>query len=523
MTNRTPAIILSLAALALAACGESDQPAETQAPAAKSIGALSACGTLIGEDFSDAAEAITTITEALDVDASEELPAHCYVLAQIAPETGVEIRLPAQWNGRLLFTGCGGLCGVIRSEQGDDALVRGYAVATTDMGHTTLPEGDRYAFTADPELVEDWVHRATHRATLLAKAVIASHYGTPQDYSYIRGCSTGGRQGLTAALMYPDDYDGVIAGAPAMEMVSMHNVFAYQASQRADGTPIFSPAALRTLNDAVLGACELDDGLDDGVIGDPRACAFDPASLQCEEAATEACLTPEQVATAQKIYAGARDPDGNPYYAMGYAKGTELDWVSGFLGDGDSPPRRAGSTRFILNQKIGPQATLADFDYSVQGVTGSPVGGLLDFGPDGRQLEGFTGQGGKILIYHGWSDTDAIPASSLFFQDAQVTAFGADAVPEFLRLFFLPGMRHCRGGPGVDTADYLSVMEAWVERGEAPESLAAFRTSASPASYTPFPLEGEVEAGRMLFPYPADSEFTGSGDPADPANWRRKN
>ena len=200
-----------------------------------------------------------------------------------------------------------------------------------------------------------------------------------------------------------------------------------------------------------------------------------------------------------------------------------MDWISAFLGVDGRPPRRAGSAGFVLEKKIGPGATLADFDYAKHGATGSPVGGLLDFGPDGKKLATYTGHGGKILLYHGWSDTDATPASSLFFYGAQTDAFGADAVPDFLRLFMLPGMTHCRGGGGVDTADYLTAIEAWVERGDAPESLAAYRTTLPPGSYTPFPLAPDtVVAGRTLFPYPAASEYAGSGDAADPANWRRK-
>lgn len=310
-----------------------------------------------------------------------------------------------------------------------------------------------------------------------------------------------------------------------MEMFSPHNVFAYQASQRTDGTLIFTPESLEVLNDAVLAACEMDDGLADGIIGNPQSCAFDPATLVCESGNSDTCLTAEQAAAAQKIYDGARRADGSPYYAMGYAKGTERDWISAFLGVNGNPPRRAGSTRFILDRKIGPQAILAQFDFAEHGATGSPVGGLLDFGSDGRKLEDFTSEGGKVLIYHGWSDTDAIPASALFFHQAQVDAFGAAAVPDFLRMFFMPGMRHCRGGPGVDIADYLTVMEAWVERGEAPDSLEAFRTSGPPANYADrFPLDpATVEAGRTLYPYPANSKFTGAGDAVDPANWQQAN
>jgi hypothetical protein len=481
-----------------------------------------ACTALAGQNFTPAVGTMVTVTTANVVNGGP-VP-HCHILATIAPYTGVEIQLPlSDWNGRLLFTGCGGLCGLIRTEQGADALARRYAVATTDMGHQLAPGEDARAWTTDQDLVVEWQHRATHRATLLTKAVIAAGYGQPQDHAYFRGCSTGGRQGLTEALMYPDDYDGIIAGAPAAQMVTPHNVFAYASTFWPDGSNIFTETALSLLAHAVIGACDMDDGLEDGVIGNPGACAFNPSHLRCEGPATDDCLTDEQITTSEKVYSGARRDDGTRFYPMGYAKGTELDWIAGFLGADGRPPRRAGSAQFTVERKIGPDATLADFDYAKHGATGSPVGGLLDFGPNGKKLGRYVNGGGKILLYHGWSDTDATPASSLFFYRSQADAFGEDALPNFLRLFMFPGMTHCRGGGGVDTADFLDAIEGWVEDGEAPESLEAFRTTASPFNYNAHPLDPEnVVAGRTLFPYPAASVYDGSGDSNDPQNWTKK-
>lgn len=484
------------------------------------------CANLLGNSFADAVGAPVKITSAQIVPAGQDAqPEHCHILATIAPSTGVEIQLPtSDWNSRLLFTGCGGLCGLIRTNQGMDALARNYAVATTDMGHQLAPGDDPRAWTVDQELVEEWQHRATHRATLLTKAVIADYYGQPQDYAYFRGCSTGGRQGLTEALMYPDDYDGVIAGAPAAQMVTPHNVFAYASNTRPDGSPILTETAIALLADAVLKACDMDDGLEDGVLGNPRACKHEPSNLRCKSASQSSCLTEEQVIAAEKIYSGAKKADGTSFYPMGYAKGTERDWIAGFLGVDGRPPRRAGSAQFTVERKIGPDATLADFDYAKHGATGGPVGGLLDFGADGKKLETYVQRGGKILLYHGWSDTDATPASSLFFYEAQAEAFGKEALPEFLRLFMLPGMAHCRGGNGVNTADYLSVIEAWVEDGEAPDQLIAHQTPEPWHSfnYSPYPLSADISTGaRTLFPYPATSIYDGSGDPADSTNWKK--
>ena len=485
------------------------------------------CQALLSLDFSSTVGTDVTLRSAERINPDEVwLPDHCRVHAIIAPSTGVEIQLPLSgWNERLLFTGCGGLCGAIRTEQGLDALARNYAVATTDMGHQLKDNDDPRAWTVNQDLVVEWQYRATHRATLLAKAVIDAAYNQSQDYAYFRGCSTGGRQGLTEALMFPDDYDGIIAGAPAMEMVTPHNVFAYASNTRTDGSPILTKDSLILLADAVLEACDMNDGVKDGVIPDPLACKFEPSSLQCSASQSEACLTEEQINTAEKVYRGASRTDGTPYYAMGYAKGTELDWISGFLGVDGRPPRRAGSAQFTLERKIGPDATLADFDYAQHGATGSPVGGLLDFGPDGRKLKTFTDRGGKILLYHGWSDTDATPASSLFFYNAQANAFGKDALPSFLRLFMLPGMRHCRGGNGVHTTDYLTAMERWVERDDAPDKLVAYKTNQPWASfnYAPFPLpQDAVVAGRTLYPYPEVSVFDGEGDASNPMNWRKQ-
>ncbi len=486
----------------------------------------SQCQALLSHDFSTAVGTDVTVQSARINPAENRLPDHCRVYATITPSTGVEIQLPLTgWNERLLFTGCGGLCGVIRTEQGLDALARRYTVATTDMGHQLRDGDDPRAWTVNQELVVEWQHQATHRSTLLAKAVIAAAYGQSQDRAYFRGCSTGGRQGLTEALMYPDDFDGVIAGAPAMQMVTPHNVFAYASNARSDGSSILDRDAINLLASAVLENCDMDDGVSDGVLGNPHACSFEPAALRCNGAASRSCLSNEQVEAAKNVYAGASRNDGTSYYLMGYARGTERDWISGFLGVDGQPPRRAGSAQFTIERKIGPDATLADFDYAKHGATGSPVGGLLDFGPDGKKLEAFTGKGGKILLYHGWSDTDATPASSLFFYNAQVDAFGEESVSSFMRLFMLPGMTHCRGGDGVHTADYLTAMERWAEQGEAPDQLVAYKTTQpwASSSYSPFPLPpSAILAGRTLYPYPAASVFNGDGNPTDPTAWHAK-
>lgn len=499
------------------------------APVAQGATSLSAadCRGLAGVGWAPVEGSRVEILTAAPVSPDDDgLPDYCRVHATIGPSTGVEMRLPlSNWNERLLFTGCGGLCGVFYTQHMPDAQARGYAVATTDMGRQLAEGEDPREWTQDPQWRIDWQYRATHRATVLAKAVIAAAYGRAQEYAYFRGCSTGGRQGLTEALLYPEDYDGVISGAPAMQMVTPHNVFGYASSKRPDGSPVFSPEALNLLADAVLEACDEDDGVRDGVVPDPLACRFDPASLRCSEGQAGDCLTGEQVGAVRKIYDGARRADGSPFYAMGYARGSERDWITNFLAVDGRPPRRVGSARFTLDRRIGPDATLAEYDYARHGVQGSPVGGMLDLGANGRKLEAFRSRGGKILLYHGWSDTDATPASSLFFYESHVRAFGREDVSGFLRLFMLPGMAHCSGGEGVHAADYLTLMEKWVEQGEAPESLTAYKTRPpwSADTYPRFPLPpGDIVSGRRLYPYPAHSAYGGKGDVNDPANWQKR-
>jgi hypothetical protein len=491
---------------------------------ADSLSAAS-CTALAMRDFAPEVGSNVTIDKTeIAADGGNSLTSHCHILATIAPSTGVEIQLPVSaWNGRLLFTGCGGACGVIRTVQGADALARRYAVATTDMGHRFAEGQDPRWWINDQDIVEEFKHRATHRATLLSKAIIAAAYGRPQDYAYFRGCSTGGRQGLTEAVMYPGDYDGVIAGASGTKIVIPHNLFAYAANTRPDGSGILTVEAINLLAEEAMNTCDMDDGLKDKVIGDPSACAFDPATLLCDGPQTERCLTNEQIGAANKVYQGARRDDGTPFYAMGYAKGTELDWTDRFIGPEGKPPRGERVAQFALERLVGPGATLADFDYGKHSVLGSPLSGAIDLGPDGKKLAAFINGGRKIIMYHGWADPEATPASSLYFYQAQADAFGEDTLGDFLRLFMFPGMKHCRGGNGVNTADYLAAIERWVEHDEAPASLDAYRTTAEPFNYIAHPLDPDtVVTGRKLFPYPSVSIYAGSGDLADPQKWTKK-
>jgi feruloyl esterase len=465
-------------------------------------------------DFSGVVGAAVMVTDAARVPAKDGLPSLCRMTATIAPSIGVEVRLPSTaWNRRFLFTGCGGLCGIINSDAGNDALRRGYAVATTDMGHRAASPEDR-AWTADKALVENYVHRATHLTTVLAKEVIKSYFGRAQDFAYARGCSTGGRQGLTEALMYPADYDGIIAGAPAADMATPHNAWSYLSNLDAAGKSIIDAAAIELLRGAVLSACDADDGLADGLVGDPLSCDFDPAALACAGSSSSGCLSPAQVAGVRRMYDGAKDAAGKPFYAMGYARGSEAGWIRSMVGEAGKPPGRAGSAAFFLASVVGPDAKPADFDFARHGVNGGPLSARLDQGADNTGLAPFVGKGGRILVYHGWSEVDVAPGVSIDFYRDAVSGLGQVAVDETLRLFFIPGMAHCRGGTGPDSIDLLTAIENWVERGVAPDRLVAAKTSLPVRNFPDYPLPADaVQFTRAAFPYPATAVYAGTGDP----------
>ncbi len=486
---------------------------------------VAACSTLPSRRYSSEVGAAVTSLAATTVAATSSLPAYCRVVANVAPRNTVEIRLPVTgWEGRLLMAGCGGLCGAIQMERTDDALARGYAVAHTDMGHA---EADM-AFAADPQALEDFAHRSTHVATRLLKAVARAYYGRAHRYAYFRGCSTGGRQGLTAALRYPDDFDGIVAGAPASGPAVPNIAWALQSNTRRDGSNILDVAAIRLLHDAVLRACDRDDGAGDGIVGDPSSCRFDPAGLACGTSAAAACLSSEQVEAARRIYAGVPNPDGTPYASQGYARGGELGWLRTLVRT-DRPPGMEGVAANYLRRFAdlpdAPQS-LAALDFMRWPVRLSPVDELPTFGADGQRLAAFERSGGKLLLYHGWSDESLTPATSIDVYAAHERAFGGrDRLDPFFRLFMIPGMYHCRGGPGADAVDFLDAIARWVEQREPPSRLVAFK----PAQTVPLPAEyrlpipaPSVLLSRPLFPWPSSAVHVGDGNVRDASSWKAR-
>jgi feruloyl esterase len=484
------------------------------------------CAVLAALDFSEKLGAAVQLTAGA-IPAAQDLPARCRIAGTIAPETGIEVWLPVEgWNGKLFTAGCYGMCGLIRSDQMEDAAARGYATVTTDMGHSEERHPNSIWAHNNPALETDFAHRATHLAVLAAKELVRAYYGNHEEHSYFRGCSTGGRQALVAAQRYPEDFDGVIAGAPFHQTLSApHMIWADRANTAPDGSPLLDKPQFELLHRAALAACDAGDGLEDGIVGDPEACRFTPDSLLCTEGETGPCLSRAQVDAARKIYQGAVTSQGERLYPFGATAGSEFTWGQQLLSDDGKPPffRNIGQ-RWLQYHAYAPDPPLDsgpfafDFDRDPARLTT-----LAGFAPD---LQRFSARDGKLLIHHGWVDESLIAAHTLdYWQDAMRAAGGQEALARFARLFMLPGVTHCGGGPGAGDVDYLTALERWVEHDEAPEVLIGYRTKDSVSTLVRqprFPIpQGELVLARPVYPYPDIARYSGEGDANDPASYLR--
>lgn len=496
--------------------------------AADAAAATDECAALAAVDFSEVVGATVKVAAA-HATGQKSLPSHCRASGTIAPETGFEVWLPDDgWNGKLLMTGCFNLCGVIRADQMEDALARGYATVTTDMGHSELKYPDtRWAYN-NPALETDFAYRATHLTAVVAKELLAAYYGKRPEHAYFRGCSTGGRQALVEAERYPEDFDGIIAGAPFNQALSVPFMFwVDKANTGAEGRPILGHAQFVLLNKAALAACDGLDGLLDGIIGDPESCTFSPASLVCADSRKDSCLTREQVDAAEKIYAGP--PPGVVRAAHdGAVPGSELSWEEKLLGRDGKPSLFRSVTQNwsqYLAYEPDPLPGAGPFAFDFEKDPARLAAGVDLIGYRGR-LEEFRRRDGRLIIYHGWSDESLMPSHTLsYWKQASRQLGGTAPLEAVARLYMLPGVMHCGGGPGASDVDYLTALEQWVEQGQAPDVLTAVkaRGTVSVLERQPrFPVAAaEIEFTRPLYPYPDVARYSGKGDSNDAANFER--
>jgi feruloyl esterase len=458
--------------------------------------------------------------------------AFCRVTMVLRPSADsdiqTEIWLPASgWNGKFQGIGNGGFAGAIAYSGLADAVSNGYAAAATDTGHRGRDTDASWALN-HPEKIIDFGHRAIHETAVRAKAVINAFYGEGPKHSYFNSCSDGGREALMEAQRYPADYDGIIAGAPANYWTHLlpTAVFNMQATSAPDS---YIPASkLRAIEAAALAVCDSLDGVKDGVIEDPAQCRFDPSVLLCKGAESDVCLTEPQIAALRKIYNGPKNSKGETVMP-GFSPGGEAEpggWAAWITGNAPGQSLQyAFGTNFFKYMVFNDPA----WDYKISTVdqnvrlADSKLGGILNAtGPD---LKKFRDRGGKLILYHGWSDA-AIPALSTidYYQSVQ-KKLGAKETAAFVRLFMVPGMEHCGGGAGPSAFgqsgvpradaghDIDAALERWVEHGVAPEQIIAtkFRQPSNPAA--------GVERTRPLCAYPKTAHWTGTGSTDDAANF----
>ncbi|MGH9247095.1 MAG: tannase/feruloyl esterase family alpha/beta hydrolase [Acidimicrobiales bacterium] len=443
-------------------------------------------------------------------------------MGYVFPQVHFELRLPTEtWNGRYFQTGCGGYCGSTPIGNCDDALALGFAVGANNMGAFS---GAEALWGRDNEQLRiDYAHRGPHVNAVAAKAIINAFYGQPASYSYFRGCSTGGREGLIAAQRYPQDFDGIIAGHPASSSLqgAVANNWIAQVGARADGTGsgrdvIITDPTAEILRDAVMAACDGVDGLVDGLIDDPRNCDFDLEAVACSAGAADmsTCLTPEELEAAAKLYDGPRNSQGIRLCPGAVLFGSERGWAG-------EPPRSANfannQLRYLQFRHSPPLTyTYEDFDFDSDFQRLREGDELYDpFDPD---LSAFHARGGKLLLWNGLADVTVSALVSIDYYTEVANRMGGPAqLHDWFRLFLIPGGFHCLGGaqparlgvggPTTVGPEPLLQMVDWVENVNPPDQLVVSYLDAG----------GEVFRTRPVFPYPQVARYTGSGsiDEAD--------
>ncbi len=447
-----------------------------------------------------------TITQAASVPAAADLPAYCKVAATLRPsedsDIKIEVWMPASgWNGKFQAVGNGGWAGSISYPAMSQALRRGFATASTDTGHTGT--GGKFAL-GHPEKLLDFGYRAVHEMTVKAKQIVTAFYGNGPKFSYWNGCSTGGRQALMEAQRFPGDYDGIIAGAPANFRTHLVISSLWRAHAVLKDPASYIPKEKYPLiHKAALESCDRIDHLQDGLIDDPTRCFFDPKTLLCKEGDAPDCLTAAQVEAVRKVYAPARNPRTGKEIFPGLEPGSELLWAA-TVGGPEPYATAVDHFKYVVFQDPNWDWRTFNFDSHVA-LTDKTDPGINATDPN---LTRFLGRGGKLLMYHGWSDPLIAPLNSVNYYQSVVEHMGPAKTGDFIRLFMAPGVGHCRGGEGPDEFDMVSAIEQWVENGKAPDRILASRIT-----------NGVTERTRPLCPYPQVARYKGTGSPADAASF----
>lgn len=482
------------------------------------------------------------------------IPQHCKVHVRLNERMGIdekpyaigmELRLPEHWNDRFLFQGGGGTDGELRAAIGmtavgkaPNALSLGYAVVSTDAGHLNEPglEGP-YLFGADPQARIDYGYNHIPVVTYAARALIEKFYGRKPAHSYFAGCSNGGRQGMMASQRFPELFDGIVVGAPAhrvtdasLDALAQTQLLASISPLASDGRPqlgaALSGSDMKALGDGIIRSCDALDGLVDGMVSHPAQCKFDPASVQCVGPANADCLPADKVSVVRQMFEGARDADGKPVYVRwAYDPGIDSPlWTMWKMGPADAMPPRAINATLVAGAmshvfSTPPRMTsdlygfmlntrLDDLRQSFERREPPFVqSGMEAVNATSTDVSAFVSRGGKLIFFHGMADGIFAPQDTIDYVDALRQKY--DRAESFARLYLVPGMAHCAGGPAFDSFDALTAVVNWVEKGEAPADLIA---EGNPHS----PFKGQ---SRPLCAHPSQATYKG-GDVAAASSFR---
>jgi hypothetical protein len=450
------------------------------------------------------------------------LPAHCRVDGIINRRKGIDgqefgiafaIALPdrAAWNGDFMMQGGGGGNGFVAYPTGANyagdapALSRGFAVASTDTGHKAKTGAFDFSFMRDQQAYLDFAFLANAEVAGIAKQIVRRYYTKPAAYSYFVGCSTGGREGMILSQRYPSVFNGIVSGDPAMRTglsnlaIAQWIPVAYNqaAPKDASGKPqidkFLTDSDRKLFMGALMKQCDAKDGVADGMISDPLGCDFDPAVLACKPGQSEACIASDKIAAIKKAFAGPKDAYGTQVYP-------------GFLYDTGIATNAGVPGLLALGNHglFGPYTTATELDVDKAALHASDP--LVE--PASTNLSTFSLSGGKLIFFHGDSDPWFSPLDTLgYYKSLAATNGGADKVAEWSRIFLVPGMAHCGGGPALDHFDMLSAVVEWVEKGTKPDAVIA---------------TGKAFPGRSrpLCAYPKHAQYSGTGDTQDAQNFQ---
>jgi feruloyl esterase len=459
------------------------------------------------------------------------LPEFCRVVGVSKPTAdsniNFEVWLPTKtWNGKFMSAGEGGFAGTISyTRLGldgflDENVKRGYVTASSDTGHLA---SDEFWAVGHPERIVDFGYRAKHLVTVAAKGLISALYGKAPDFSYHNACSTGGRQGLVEMQRYPNDYDGVVVGAPIAFQTNIYTHRAWMARLLVTPGASFSAGKLSTIQAAAVAACDKLDGAADGLIEDPRKCTFDPSALLCTADDNDKCLTAVQVDVVKKLYGTLSSPSTGAQIYPGYSRGGEAGWTT--FTSFHLPMALSFFRGIVFDDKTW---TFDKFNLDKDLATAAAKAGSL-MNANGTDYSAAKAKGVKVVMYHGWADPLVQPEFTVQLYEKIAEANGGiDKTKDFFRLFMVPGMAHCGFGPGAtsfggaiqqvppvrDAAhDVQTALEQWVEKGVAPDHLIASKfTDDRPTTRT-------VKATHLLCTYPQVAKYKGDGDTQDAANF----